>query len=109
MCCVLFICLEFLRGNIDTAISHVHSGLEIMAAWRARNRRFVDDEALSMTSEPQSIPDNLVQMFSRLTIQSLLCDRGPTADSLRFSESDLLLSHRLCSQVSRLQEYHLTS
>jgi hypothetical protein len=31
MCCVLFICLEFLRGNIDTAISHLLSGLGIMA------------------------------------------------------------------------------
>jgi hypothetical protein len=91
MCCVLFICLEFLRGNIDTAISHLHSGLEIMAAWRARNRRLLNDAGLHIASEPHSIPDNLVQMFSRLTIQSMLCGRDPTADFPRYSEADLLL------------------
>jgi hypothetical protein len=91
MCCVLFICLEFLRGNIDTAISHLHSGLEIMAAWQDRNRTLLHHKAIPMTSEPHSIPDNLVQMFSRLTIQSMLCDRDPTADFPRHSESDLLL------------------
>lgn len=77
MCCVLFICLEFLRGNIDTAISHLHSGLEILAAWRARSRKPLLNEALPITSEPHSIPDNLVQMFSRLSIQSILCGRDP--------------------------------
>lgn len=90
MCCVLFICLEFLRGNIDTAISHLHGGLGIMAAWRARNRRLLNNEGLHITSEPHSIPDDLVQMFSRLTIQSMLCGRDPMADFLRYSEADLL-------------------
>jgi hypothetical protein len=89
MCCVLFICLEFLRGNADTAISHLLSGLDIMAEWRARNRKVLHDEALSITSEPHSITDNPVQMFSRLTIQSMLCGRDPLTGSLDFLEADL--------------------
>jgi len=90
MCCVLFICLEFLRGNIDTAISHVQSGLEIMAGWRAKNRKWLLDEALPVTSEPHSIPDNLVQMFSRLSIQSMLCDQKPPTGNPLVSAFDLV-------------------
>lgn len=89
MCCVRFICLEFLRGNIDTPISHLLSGLDIMAVWRARNCKLLHDEALSITSEPHSIPDNLVQMFSRLTIQSMLCGRDPLTGSSDVLEADL--------------------
>ena len=89
MCCVLFICLEFLRGNIDTAISHLHSGIEIMAAWKARNHRLLHDGALTITSEPHSIPDNLERIFSRLRIQSMLCGRPPTGTS-NISEVGLL-------------------
>lgn len=90
MCCVLFICLEFLRGNIDTAISHLHSGLEILAVWQARNRKLLLDEALPITSEPQSVPDNLVQIFSRLSIQSMLCGRDPPPGNPLISASDLV-------------------
>lgn len=89
MCCVLFICLEFLRGNIDGAISHLHSGVEIMAVWQARNRRLPHGEALLITSEPHSISDNLVQMFSRLAIQSMLCGRDPWAGTSNVPEIDL--------------------
>ncbi len=77
MCCVLFICLEFLRGNIDTAMSHLHSGLEILAGWQARNRRLSRGASLPISSEPQSLPQNLAEIFSRLTIQSMLCGRVP--------------------------------
>lgn len=90
MCCVLFICLEFLRGNIDTAILHLHSGLEIMAGWSARNRKLLLDESLPIASLPESIPDNLAQMFSRLAIQSMLCGRAPPAGRPKVSEANLL-------------------
>jgi hypothetical protein len=83
MCCVLFICL-------DTAISHLHSGIEIMAAWRARNRKHLLDKTLSISPEPKLIPDNLIQMFSRLTIQSMLCGRDPRNGRPVVSGVDLL-------------------
>jgi hypothetical protein len=89
MCCVLFICLEFLQGNTDTAISHLLSGLDIMAVWRTRNCKLLHDEALSITSELHPIPDNLVRKFSRLTIQSMLCGRDPLTSSSDVLEADL--------------------
>jgi hypothetical protein len=37
VCCLLFICLEFLRGNYDTAMVHYKSGLKIISAYKNRH------------------------------------------------------------------------
>ncbi|KAF2179900.1 hypothetical protein K469DRAFT_594385, partial [Zopfia rhizophila CBS 207.26] len=32
--CILFICIEFLRGNYDTAFAHFNSGLNIISVYK---------------------------------------------------------------------------
>jgi len=56
--CLLFVCLEFIRGDYHTAFTHLKSGLEIMSE---RVRR--GDAA---------IPDSLVGLFNRTMTAALL-------------------------------------
>ncbi|KAJ5109347.1 hypothetical protein N7456_006022 [Penicillium angulare] len=34
---VLFIAYEHFQGNVDVAVSHIHSGIDILRAWRLKN------------------------------------------------------------------------
>jgi hypothetical protein len=77
MCCVLFICLEFLRGNVRVAIAHLTSGTKILLDWRERMGISNSDEALDLSTDMSSIAGNLTHIFSRLTIQAFLCGRPP--------------------------------
>lgn len=63
--CVLFICLEFMRGNPNIALDHLHSGLQIL------------DTTQRSTQDAQSIEEELVNIFSRLSIQASLWGRRP--------------------------------
>jgi len=68
VCCLLFICLEFIRGNFSTAEMHINSGLQILSRW-TRERTFREN------LENQSLDENLAQTFYRLGIQSSLCEK----------------------------------
>lgn len=60
VCCLLFICLEFLRGNYDTAMEHYKSGLSIVTAYKNRL------PTRSITSSPPNlVEDTLLPIFSR--------------------------------------------
>ncbi|KAL3422631.1 hypothetical protein PVAG01_06787 [Phlyctema vagabunda] len=67
-CCIVFICIEFLRGNFATAVLHLHSGLQIMSKWR---RDWPPDKVVT----PLSLEDNLIRIFERLSFQSTLTDK----------------------------------
>lgn len=70
VCCLLFTCIEFLRGNIECSMVHVQSGFNILAALR-RNSHGASDLALNLSSSDlKAIEGHIVPMFSRL---SLLC------------------------------------
>ncbi|RDW62356.1 hypothetical protein BP6252_11789 [Coleophoma cylindrospora] len=87
-CCVLFICIEFIRGNFTTAVLHLHNGLQILSKWR----KTLPLEKLT----PLSLEDNLIRIFERLAFQSILTDKPlshlhpkiSTAEILQGTETD---------------------
>jgi hypothetical protein len=68
--CLLFICLEFKRGNVDVALSHLQSGLGIL-----RSQNFNQEP-----SELLDVGESLAHAFSRLSIQALLAGHSPSLD-----------------------------
>lgn len=75
LCCILFTCLEFLRGEILTAIAHIQSGIQIWESLRIKAGQSSLNPVFSKHPVPDSIHDNVAQIFSRLSVQSLLCGR----------------------------------
>ncbi|CZR56758.1 uncharacterized protein PAC_06647 [Phialocephala subalpina] len=60
-CCILFICLENLRGDYDAGLLHLKNGLEILKEWHAKN------VTLSTEIETREI---LTKVFRRLDMQA---------------------------------------
>jgi hypothetical protein len=60
VCCILFVCLEFLRGNYDTAMEHYMSGAQIISTYK----RKIASTALGSRSEDM-IEDLLIPIFAR--------------------------------------------
>ncbi|CZR50250.1 uncharacterized protein PAC_00122 [Phialocephala subalpina] len=69
--CLLFICLEFKRGNTDVALKHLQNGLSILHS-QHRNHE---------PSELSDIRQKLSNMFSRLGIQGSLVGQQPPPGS----------------------------
>jgi hypothetical protein len=60
VCCLIFVCLESLRGNYDTAITHYKSGLDMLSAYKN------GEVSKSITSlRPKMIEEMLLPMFTR--------------------------------------------
>lgn len=64
--CVMFVCLEFLRGNKVSAITHLRSGLEIIRAQipSVPPRNNLQENL----TNPSLIEGNLIPLFSRLSV-----------------------------------------
>lgn len=87
--CVIFICLELMRGDIAAAQIHIRQGSKILDDWRGTSV-FGDSSAWSSptpltpsTSSTNSLDDNtddLLSIFARLGLQSAFFD--PTKISL---------------------------
>jgi hypothetical protein len=60
--CVLFVMLDFVRGNFSTAVLHLHNGMEILGKWREK----LD---FSMMVEG-SLGSNILQVFHHLSFQT---------------------------------------
>lgn len=65
--CILFVCIEFLRGDYDTAWAHFNSGLKIISAFR-RSRAQASVDA----SAPKMIEDLLIPMFQRMIATAVI-------------------------------------
>lgn len=64
--CLLFVCIEFLRGNYATAFTHMTNGLRISSEWRQQQRIDSPFEALvCATSSNSLMEDVLLPMFQR--------------------------------------------
>jgi len=85
--CLLFICIEHLRGDYHAAFAHLHSGLKIIAEWQQRTRDYFQSSPISSSSSeslsssvviakkvdgPRLITDNLIPMFTRAITAALL-------------------------------------
>ncbi|KAF1845010.1 uncharacterized protein K460DRAFT_394764 [Cucurbitaria berberidis CBS 394.84] len=79
--CLLFTCIEFLRGEYHVAFTHLYNGLKIIAEWRQRPL-FTLKEVSSSPSSSVAIAEkvdgrrriggNLVPMFIRVMATGLL-------------------------------------
>ncbi|KAJ5656108.1 hypothetical protein N7507_008058 [Penicillium longicatenatum] len=73
-CCLLFTCIELLRGNIESSMLHVLSGFNILAALR-HNSDTVPDHFNFSANDLKAIEDHIVPIFSRLNILCSLAGR----------------------------------
>ena len=65
--CVVFICLEFLRGHFQTAQTHLQNGLKVLRELQIPSKG--DDVFLLLKSSRNSIDDWIVEAFTRLNFQ----------------------------------------
>jgi len=69
MACILFICLEFLRGHIDEALLHIDSGVKMLKSWRDKHGYPKAPLGQGYSSfEADLIETELAPIFSWLTI-----------------------------------------
>lgn len=81
--CLLFVCIEFLRGNYCTAFTHMTNGLSLIREWQ-QQRKVVSSSSLGLTYAKGSkslIEHVLVPMFQR-GITSAQLYGVPTEDHL---------------------------
>jgi hypothetical protein len=104
-CCLLFTCIDFLRGNIKSSMLHVQSGFNILAALRCNNDAAPELGSNLSSNDVKAIEDHIVPMFSRLKVICSLAGRitppiyAPTAkeDS---PQKDLTDSRRRLFEIS---------
>ncbi|KAH3909448.1 hypothetical protein HBH56_156660 [Parastagonospora nodorum] len=62
VCCLIFICLESLRGNYDAALTHYKSGLDIISAFKNRSRCITGP---AENVRPDMIEEVILPLFTR--------------------------------------------
>jgi hypothetical protein len=67
--CILFICLEVMRGDINQALAHITSGAQILQSLPLSSTR------PGTTSPSPSIENDISDTFTRLNLQARLCGR----------------------------------
>jgi hypothetical protein len=76
MVAIIFVCLEFLRGNVDAAITHIESGVKILHAWRKRQGNPQNSQnPVGLSAETMFIEQELVPMFGGLNMIASLFGR----------------------------------
>lgn len=78
MCCVLFICLECLRGSSKLALSHLQNGLNILNSVTTKDDVRVA-KSNNATFGPAFVQKNLRNIFSRLDSQLMLFGKPVSA------------------------------
>lgn len=96
MCCLLFVCLECLRGDPQSAAAHLRSGGSILASWVSRNKTIkgcITEPPYSTpsTSDPAWVHTNLIPIFQRLG------SHVATAGRITSAEFNSLVKHNLAT------------
>lgn len=70
VCCLMFTCIEFIRGNIEASMLHAQSGFNILSGFRRLQSGLNSSTSSSRPTSPEldSIEEQIVPMFSRLQI-----------------------------------------
>lgn len=71
--CMMFICLELLRGEFKSANTHLQNGMNILSQVQGRGTH---DNTLTVRPDPQSVDDYLIEAYARLNIQSAVFGLG---------------------------------
>jgi len=66
--CVLFVCFEFMRGEVVAAVGHITGGLKLLNEWQPSQSSAKPDE--SSISPYSDLCDGLTSMFMRLQLQA---------------------------------------
>ncbi|RFU23975.1 hypothetical protein B7463_g12362, partial [Scytalidium lignicola] len=77
VCCLLFTCIEFLRGNVESSMLHVQSGFNILAALRHNSDAAPDLGSNLLSNDLKAIEYHIIPMFSRLSVLCSLAGRIP--------------------------------
>jgi hypothetical protein len=67
ICCLVFVCLEFLRGDYDTALAHFKSGLNIISAYKSTRM-----PGSTRTLDSSIIEDVLIPIFTRMIATAII-------------------------------------
>ena len=105
VCCLLFTCIEFLRGNVESSMLHIQSGSNILAALRCKSDAAPDLGSNLSSNDLKAIEDHIVPMFSRLNVLCSLAGRTtPPIYALTAKEDspqeDLTDSRQRLSEIS---------
>lgn len=115
--CLLFVCMEFLRGNHHTAFTHLINGLDIITECKKERRHDSVDSPLSSRSDCTAtkmpsfntstlIEDELIPIFVRALTSALLY--GAVLD-IRPYVTNLDLQHYDNLQFSNIREMQLSA
>lgn len=70
--CILFVCLEFMRGEIAVAIGHITGGLKLLNEWQSSESSGKPDaSSISSIASDSDLYEDLTSMFTRLQHQAL--------------------------------------
>lgn len=72
MSCAIFICIESLQGNYESALRHIEGGVRIFRHWQAESSRCSSPRTARSSPHHQSVDNEIIQIFSRLNVQTLL-------------------------------------
>jgi len=69
--CVLFVCLEFMRGEVTAAVGHINGGLKLLNEWQfSESSGKPDTSSISSVASDPDLCDHLTSMFTRLHLQA---------------------------------------
>lgn len=74
--CLIFTCLEFVRGHYQTAKTHLQNGLQLLNQLKVISRGANGTECPSLSRNDQSVDGWLAEQFARLMLQSTLFGQG---------------------------------
>jgi hypothetical protein len=90
MCCLLLICLEFLRGNIEQAILHLQGGINILHNYHVKTKySSIESSSPYLPARSSLIAQQVEDMFNRLRNQWILCGRATSLDDAGFIPDSL--------------------
>lgn len=88
--CIVFTCLEFVRGHYQSATNHFHNGLKLLGQLKAVSKEADGKESPSLSKTDQSVDGWLAEQFARLHLQArLFGQRQTTPQALIFERSQV--------------------
>jgi len=84
--CIVFTCLEFVRGHYQTAKTHLRNGLQLLGQLKVVSPGAQGTESPSLSKNDQSVDGWLAEQFARLLLQATLF--GQRQHTLRITKAE---------------------
>ncbi|KAF2093268.1 hypothetical protein NA57DRAFT_48940 [Rhizodiscina lignyota] len=105
--CLLFTCMEFLKGSNENAMMHMANGFNILNAVRAQYRVDGDNSNGPLSSDHEDIERHIVPVFQRLNLLCLLFGRVIPFHALKPLE--ISIPAYTCMDDARKRLYEITN